>query len=651
MGVRSITEYAIARLTRHNYACGFAIERAASVTTFPHVRFRPNLSASDQPQPSNRQIKPTPPRTSASSRTTAHHLHQLRKSKPPLTTSAIVRFAERTHFVSRKSFAASQHTARDSSQLMSPEGLALHRSIPPPGERKGFRRNRRGFFGKRGGNRRKLKEIGGANRPLPLELTSPAAGRIPDCGMLMHVWPWVSGRFDHLYRIHEKAMNGRALRATCVLRSLSGIAPACAAALALAFASPGIAATISWNNAGGGSFQDSANWNPATVPGASDTVVFATPGVTSDYQVTFASNAANQQLNVSSRSVHFDLGTHLYTLSTTAQPSVNVGVTGATSQLFITHGALISADAAIGGTLGNGVVTVDAANWSSTGMISLGTASAPNAGGTGALNIINGAQVTSNGGTLGRGVGTGNAAVSDFSQWLISGDLFLGGGPTAAGGNGHITIGVGSLVDVSGHAKLWPSGNLSIDHGVFNARNLTLARGRLSGAGIVNADVDASGTVYSVDLTLSGAFDMTDETTLIAAITDTKTSTHFNVNNDVELDGELMVQLAQNLAPELKPSDAYTIFTAYSFTGGFDNVVDGRVATSGGEGSFQVNYLQDGVELSNFRPGSLPSIPLPAGVWTGLVTLGLCGVYAGVSSLRRRLRGPGVEAMKHVRGH
>jgi hypothetical protein len=60
--------------------------------------------------------------------------------------------------------------------------------------------------------------------------------------------------------------------------------------LALGFARPAAAATITWTNAAGGAWSDAANWSSSTVPGSGDLAVL--PTLASNYTVTLSSDPA-----------------------------------------------------------------------------------------------------------------------------------------------------------------------------------------------------------------------------------------------------------------------------------------------------------------------------------------------------------------------
>jgi hypothetical protein len=85
-----------------------------------------------------------------------------------------------------------------------------------------------------------------------------------------------------------------------------------------------------------------------------------------------------------------------------------------------------------------------------------------------------------------------------------------------------------------------------------------------------------------------------------------------NVNGQVSLGGQLALSLVNGFNPS--GSDAFTLMSSSSaFAGAFTNIASGsRLQTSGGEGSFLVNYSGNTLTLSNFMSGSGPSEFSPA---------------------------------------
>jgi T5SS/PEP-CTERM-associated repeat protein len=252
------------------------------------------------------------------------------------------------------------------------------------------------------------------------------------------------------------------------------------------------AATITWNNAAGGSYTTASNWSPATVPTSTSDVVFDLPY--KDYTVAFptGSNRTNRSALIDSGGVTFNIGgaTRNYTLTgdlsqqdlvvgknSTATltltngklttPSTRIGFlsgsngtlnvsTGATldsDTYFIeiggsgtgrlnVHdgGAVLAADGLLGTTAGsNGLLSVDGSGstWTGTNSLVVGR------DGSGTLAVTQGGAVTTVYGVIGQFAGsTGTAKVSGSgSAWTNSGDLYVGGNSSSAGGTGFLEIG------------------------------------------------------------------------------------------------------------------------------------------------------------------------------------------------------------------
>ncbi len=110
---------------------------------------------------------------------------------------------------------------------------------------------------------------------------------------------------------------------------MKSILPLFALLLAV-LASP--AATITWNNPSGGSWQTAANWQPAQVPGAADTALITLAGT---YTVTLANNVTVSQLTLGAAS-----GTQTLTLAGQTLDATGSGTVAANGALTIQSGAL-----------------------------------------------------------------------------------------------------------------------------------------------------------------------------------------------------------------------------------------------------------------------------------------------------------------------
>src|ERR1017187_7735753 len=108
-----------------------------------------------------------------------------------------------------------------------------------------------------------------------------------------------------------------------------------------------LAGTSYWNNAAGGSFNDSANWNGG-VPGPSDTAYFSSNAT---YQATWAANATNQSAYVTGGFVTNAIGSATWRIT----GQYNVGQsTGATGSVRHVSGTLIVTNSLGTGTIASG---------------------------------------------------------------------------------------------------------------------------------------------------------------------------------------------------------------------------------------------------------------------------------------------------------
>jgi hypothetical protein len=84
----------------------------------------------------------------------------------------------------------------------------------------------------------------------------------------------------------------------------------------------------------------------------------------------------------------------------------------------------------------------------------------------------------------------------------------------------------------------------------------------------------------------------------------------------IALDGTLDIRLVNGFEESIQPADSFTVITFFSQSGAFDNVINGRVITGDGLGSFRVstNFFGTGLVLDDFRfipePTALLSLPI-----------------------------------------
>ena len=103
-----------------------------------------------------------------------------------------------------------------------------------------------------------------------------------------------------------------------------------------------------------------------------------------------------------------------------------------------------------------------------------------------------------------------------------------------------------------------------------------------------------------------------------------------SVSGSVTFGGTLTLNFVNNFGNTVSPTTVFTVLTANSLTGVFNNAVNGtRLTTLDGSGSFLVNFSATNLTLSNYQ---VTPIPEPS-TWALLIS-GL-GVIA-VSAWRRR---------------
>ena len=215
-----------------------------------------------------------------------------------------------------------------------------------------------------------------------------------------------------------------------------------------------------WWRSPGGSFGDSVNWDPAGPPGSGDAAVFSR-GAATAYTVAFPTGAdtVNRQLRVDNDRVTFNLGARTYQLSQSGQPSIIVG-DAAVGVLTISGGTLAGVDATLGeNALSTGQVTVT-------------------------------------------GAGT---------HWNLSGNMYVGGTSTGAGGSGTLQVMSGGAVSVAGTLRVYGGGLVDINGGTVSAAALSIdpgaivqLAGSISGLGTGGSRVDVTNNSSSPGLKVLG---------------------------------------------------------------------------------------------------------------------------------------------------
>jgi T5SS/PEP-CTERM-associated repeat protein len=237
-------------------------------------------------------------------------------------------------------------------------------------------------------------------------------------------------------------------------------------------------------------------------------------------------------------------------------------------------------------------VTVDGpdSSVSSGGDFKVGVTALPGQMGTGALEVLGGARVTSNGNLI---VGQGNQAKGDVTvsgrdnltqqgSMLTARSIALG----SARGTGTLTITSGGTVDAVGGVDVNLGGTLKGKAGVTRGR-VNNNGGKVAAAGrfdVLGGYAQLAGEL-EIDIAGRGA----DEFGLLA------------VTGDAMLDGMLVVNFTDGFVADF--SDSFTILTDDHVSGQFSNA-GSTVETNGG--TFDVIYSSTAVTLTHFRPTPVP---------------------------------------------
>jgi len=145
-----------------------------------------------------------------------------------------------------------------------------------------------------------------------------------------------------------------------------------------------------------------------------------------------------------------------------------------------------------------------------------------------------------------------------------------------------------SLVQM--HTGTTLTGQGTITGGVSVTAGASVAPGQSPGVLTTDGILFDTGSTFDVDLAGAGGVPGTDFDLL-------------HVTGQAYLDGELAIHLLDGFIPT--PSDTFTILSAQSLTGAFDNAAHGqRLSTVQGDGSFVVTYDQSAgrVVLSQYVP-------------------------------------------------
>jgi hypothetical protein len=189
----------------------------------------------------------------------------------------------------------------------------------------------------------------------------------------------------------------------------------------------------------------------------------------------------------------------------------------------------------------------------------------------------------------------------------LAGGLYVGGDASIAGGSGELNVSDGAKLQLGGPLTIWGNGALDLDGGTIEAKGgLQLAAGaEFQGIGnfdgpIVNLGLISPGHSPGT-LNFSGAFEQRDSGALRIQLGADGNYDRLLLDAAAALGGSLQIELLGGFTP--KANDEFTILSASTVSGRFDNALDKVVF---GAGTFDVLYSSTGVTLKNFAFNALP---------------------------------------------
>ncbi len=230
-----------------------------------------------------------------------------------------------------------------------------------------------------------------------------------------------------------------------------------------------------------------------------------------------------------------------------------------------------------------------------------------------------------NSGTLLKSAGTGTTSVpARFNQ----------------DATGTIAVLSGTIVFTSSFTNQNGSFLLANGTGLAFSSPLQIGTGTLAGAGTVTAPAVIAGGMVAPraspgTMTITGDLTLLSTSTLLLELGGLLQGTHYDflkVGGAAQLAGTLAVSLVDGFVPAA--ANTFTVLTAHGLAGLFSNVANGRILTTDGLGSFQVNaggnsaFGANNLVLSNFV-----AVPEPS-TWALLGT----GVLLMAFKLYRRRR-------------
>jgi len=245
----------------------------------------------------------------------------------------------------------------------------------------------------------------------------------------------------------------------------------------------------------------------------------------------------------------------------------------------------------------------------------------------GFLVIGNGGKVIAVGAILING--NSNNVVVAGSGSMLNGQNGIAIGTNGVTGN-SLTVNGGAVM--GSEVTVAPSNSLALNGGTLVASNgvVVCSGALLKGTGTIYADITLAGTLAPGALTNFGNLTLQSSAVLQFELGGTAQGSGYNfvlvTNGLVTLNGLLRVGFINGFATNVLNSDTFTLLTAGTVNGAFDDVLSGqRLTTDGDEGSFLVAYSGNDLVLSDYEV-----VPEPA--TRGLLVMGIGALLA-----RRRL--------------
>ena len=175
--------------------------------------------------------------------------------------------------------------------------------------------------------------------------------------------------------------------------------------------------------------------------------------------------------------------------------------------------------------------------------------------------------------------------------------------------SGTVDIANGALVATGAYSQT--AGNFLLSGGTVQANQpLNIQAGLLNGWGTITGGIINSATFRPGlgigGLVVNGNISLLTASTLsfqLGGLTQGSQYGYLNVNGSVGLGGQLMLSFVNGFENSVSSSDNFTVLTATGVSGRFTNIATGgRLDTSDGFGSFQVDYSGTQILLSNFMP-------------------------------------------------